>query len=235
MAKGKNKLNKTNSSGWLDDYSEELSINEYQDGGKLKQYFNLPTKRVAVDNTYNKNSLKLDSSDDKEMVNRLLREKANESKKAKEKRIADVRRLEELNQKSMLETANAKDLYDIGEGMKSKYRFSNEDNFFDDYINPLNMVGGMAGGLAQTPELINQGEYLNAALNVGLPLTVGALAGIGTQNAGQFVNNLVNPLAGTGNLFKRTNNLTSSVDNVGKGLTQASKKGYSLNTSEILK
>jgi len=214
MAKGKNKLNKTNSSGWLDNYSEELSISEYQDGGKLKQYFKLPTKRVAVDNTYNKNSPIGNSSDDKEMVNRLLREKANESQKAKEKRIADVRRLEELNQKSMLETANAKDLYDIGEGMKSKYRFSNEDNFFDDYINPLNMVGGMAGGLAQTPELINQGEYGNAALNVGLPLTVGALAGIGTQNAGQFVNNLVNPLAGTGNLFKRTNNLTSSVDDV---------------------
>jgi len=49
MAKGKNKLNKTNSSGWLDDYSEELSISQYEDGGKLKQYFNLPTKRVAVD------------------------------------------------------------------------------------------------------------------------------------------------------------------------------------------
>jgi hypothetical protein len=202
MAKGKNKLNKTNSSRWLDNYSEELSINEYQDGGKLKQYFNLPTKRVAVDNTYNKNSLKLDSSDDKEMVNRLLREKANESQKAKEKRIADVRRLEKLNQKSMLETANAKDLYDIGEGMKSKYRLSNEDNFFDDYINPLNMIGGMAGGLTQTPELINQGEYLNAALNVVTPLTVGALAGIGTQNAGQFVNNLVNPLTGVKNPFK---------------------------------
>jgi hypothetical protein len=211
MAKGKNKLNKTNSSGWLDDYSEELSISQYEDGGKLKQYFKLPTKRVAVDNTYNKNSLKLDSSDDKEMVNRLLREKANESQKAKEKRIADVRRLEELNQKSMLETANAKDLYDIGEGMKSKYRFSNEDNFFDDYINPLNMVGGMAGGLAQTPELINQGEYGNAALNVGLPLTVGALAGIGTQNAGQFLNNALNPFAGAGDLIpsidKNINNL----------------------------
>ena len=195
MAKGKNKLNKTNSSGWLDNYSEELSINEYQDGGKLKQYFNLPTKRVAVDNTYNKNSPKLDSSDDKEMVNRLLREKANESQKAKEKRIADVRRLEELNQKSMLETANAKDLYDIGEGMKSKYRFSNEDNFFDDYINPFNIVGGMAGRLAQTPELINQGEYGNAALALAAPLGVGAIGSIGANTAKQFLNNTFNPVA----------------------------------------
>jgi hypothetical protein len=229
MAKDKNKLNKTNSSGWLDNYSEEFSISKYQDGGKLKQYFKLPTKRVAIDNTYNKNSPKLDSSDDKEMVNRLLREKANESQKAKEKRIADVKRLEELNKKSMLETANAKDLYDIGEGMKSKYRFSNEDNFFDDYINPLNMVGGMAGGLAQTPELINQGEYLNAALNVATPLTVGALAGIGTQNAGQFVNNLVNPLAGTRDLFKQGTktigvNIGENINSLGRLLPSGSLK-----------
>jgi len=195
MAKGKNKLNKTNSSGWLDDYSEELSISQYEDGGKLKQYFNLPTKRVAVDNTYNKNSPIGNSYDDKEMVNNLLREKANQSQKAKEKRIADVRRLEELNQKSMLETANAKDLYDIGEGMKSKYRFSNENNFFDDYINPFNIVGGVAGRLAQTPELINQGDYTNAALALAAPLGIGAIGSIGANTAKQFLNNTFNPVA----------------------------------------
>jgi hypothetical protein len=36
MAKGKNKLNKSNSSGWLDNYSEESAINEYQKGGEVK-------------------------------------------------------------------------------------------------------------------------------------------------------------------------------------------------------
>jgi hypothetical protein len=36
MAKGKNKLNKSNSSGWLDNYSEESVINEYQKGGEVK-------------------------------------------------------------------------------------------------------------------------------------------------------------------------------------------------------
>ena len=204
MAKGKKKLNKTNSSGWLDDYSEEFFIDKYQEGGKvnneipnknLQQYFKLPTKRVAVDNTYNKNSPIVNSSDDKEMVNNLLREKANQSQKAKEKRIADVRRLEELNQKSMLETANAKDLYDIGEGMKSKYRFSNENNFFDDYINPFNIVGGVAGRLAQTPELINQGDYTNAALALAAPLGIGAIGSIGANTAKQFLNNTFNPVA----------------------------------------
>lgn len=36
MAKGKNKLNKTNSSGWLNNYSEEFFIDEYMKGGKIK-------------------------------------------------------------------------------------------------------------------------------------------------------------------------------------------------------
>lgn len=35
MAKGKNKLNKTNSSGWLDNYSEEFSVNKFPDGGGI--------------------------------------------------------------------------------------------------------------------------------------------------------------------------------------------------------
>lgn len=204
MAKGKKKLNKTNSSGWLDNYFEEFFIDKYQGGGKVKdeipnknlqQYFKLPTKWVAIDNTYNKNSPIVNSSNDKEMVNNLLREKTNQSQKAKEKRITDVRRLEELNQKSMLETANAKDLYDIGEGMKSKYRFSNENNFFDDYINPFNIVGGVAGRLAQTPELINQGDYTNAALALAAPLGIGAIGSIGANTAKQFLNNTFNPVA----------------------------------------
>lgn len=35
MVKNKNKLNKTNSSGWLDNYSEEFSIGKYVEGGEL--------------------------------------------------------------------------------------------------------------------------------------------------------------------------------------------------------
>jgi hypothetical protein len=95
----------------------------------------------------------------------------------------------------MLETANAKDLYDIGEGMKSKYRFSNENNFFDDYINPFNIVGGVAGRLAQTPELINQGDYTNAALALAAPLGIGAIGSIGANTSKQFLNNTFNPIA----------------------------------------
>ena len=81
-----------------------------------------------------------------------------------------------------------------------KLRVSNEPNFFDDYINPAVMVGNMASNLGQSPL---QAEQLDSILpyvtSVGTPLTVGALAGLGTQSTGQFINNLANPLAGIEN------------------------------------
>jgi len=57
------------------------------------------------------------------------------------------------------------------------------------------MIGNMASGLGRNPLNVEKGDYGQAALSIATPLTVGALAGIGTQNTGQFVNNLVNPLA----------------------------------------
>jgi hypothetical protein len=58
---------------------------------------------------------------------------------------------------------------------------------------------------------------------VGAPLTVGAVAGIGTQSTGQFVNNLANPLAGTGDLV---NNAYS------KGINYLENKGIRLSAPE---
>jgi hypothetical protein len=63
-------------------------------------------------------------------------------------------------------------------------------------------LGSMASGLGRIPLNVEKGDYGQAALSIATPLTVGALAGIGTQNTGQFVNNIVNPLAGTGDLAK---------------------------------
>lgn len=82
-------------------------------------------------------------------------------------------------------------------GLESKFRVSDEPNFFDDYLNPLNMIGGMASNLGASPLQAQQADsnipYLTA---IGTPLTVGALSGLGAQNTKQFVNNLTNPLAG---------------------------------------
>jgi len=78
-----------------------------------------------------------------------------------------------------------------------KLRISDEPNFFDDYINPAAMIGSMASGLGQAPYQAQQtGSYMPYVYGVGMPLVAGALAGIGAKSTGQFVNNIVNPLAG---------------------------------------
>lgn len=62
-------------------------------------------------------------------------------------------------------------------------------------------IGEMASGLGRVPYNIQEGNYGQAAFGVALPLAVGALGGLGARSTGQFVNNLVNPLAGTGELL----------------------------------
>lgn len=66
----------------------------------------------------------------------------------------------------------------------------------DDYLNSFKMIGDMASGLGSVPYNIQQGNYGQAALAVGVPLAIGALAGMGANSVKQFVNNLANPLAG---------------------------------------
>lgn len=85
----------------------------------------------------------------------------------------------------------------VGKGLESQFRVSDAPNFFDDYVNPLNMIGGMAANLGQAPlEAQQNNSALPYVTSIGTPLVVGALGGIGTQNTGQFINNVVNPLAG---------------------------------------
>jgi len=81
-----------------------------------------------------------------------------------------------------------------------KFRVSLEPNFFDDYLNPAAMIGNMASNLGQAPlQAQQQDSYMPYVTSVGMPLAVGAMAGLGTNGStGQFVNNLANPLAGFG-------------------------------------
>ncbi len=84
-----------------------------------------------------------------------------------------------------------------------KFRFSDSPNFFDDYLNPAVMIGDMASNLGQAPLRAQQSDsVLPYVTAIGTPLAVGAMAGIGTQNTSQFVNNLANPLAGAGDMAK---------------------------------
>jgi hypothetical protein len=75
-----------------------------------------------------------------------------------------------------------------------------------DYINPAKMIGDMTSGLGSVPQDVNDGNYLKAGLSVASPLAVGAIAGVGANSVKPFVNNLVNPLAGTGDLVNNLGN-----------------------------
>lgn len=75
-----------------------------------------------------------------------------------------------------------------------------------DYINPAKMIGDMASGLGSVPQDVNEGNYLKAGLSIASPLAVGAIAGVGANSVKPFVNNLVNPLAGTGDLINNLGN-----------------------------
>ena len=83
-------------------------------------------------------------------------------------------------------------------GDKLRFFPDDPDSFIDEYLNPLKMIGDMASGLGRMPLNISQGNYGQAAMSVATPLVAGVTAGLGAKSAGQFVNNLANPLVGAG-------------------------------------
>lgn len=78
--------------------------------------------------------------------------------------------------------------------------------YIPDMLDVTGGIGSMASNLGALPLNLNRGNYRQALLSVAAPLATGALAGIGTQNTGQFVNNLANPLAGTGEIIDNLGN-----------------------------
>jgi hypothetical protein len=89
------------------------------------------------------------------------------------------------------------------QGTPERFRlFPNAENNIESYVNPGMFLGSMAKGLGNVPKDIKNENYGQAALSIATPLGVGALAGIGNPSTGQFVNNLTNPFAGTGDLAK---------------------------------
>jgi hypothetical protein len=140
---------------------------------------------------------------------------------------------EELQRrKTAIETSNAarnksfsvQNLADESGAIGDKLRmFPNDpDSFIDEYINPGVMVGNMASGLGRVPLNIQEGNYGQAAMSVAAPIATGALAGIGTQNTGQFANNLVNPLAGTSSLFNKSiGNTYNKIKTLSKDIRQS--------------
>jgi len=98
-------------------------------------------------------------------------------------------------------------LSDRSQATGDALRVYNEPNFFDDYLNAASMIGSMADNLGQAPLRAQQEDsYMPYLTAIGMPLTIGAVAGIGANSTGQFVNNLTNPLAGTGDLVNNLGN-----------------------------
>ena len=93
------------------------------------------------------------------------------------------------------------------QGTPERFRlFPNAENNIESYVNAGMFFGRWAKGLGNVPKDIKNKNYGQAALSIATPLGVGALAGIGNPSTGQFVNNIANPFAGTGNLVNKLGN-----------------------------
>ena len=73
--------------------------------------------------------------------------------------------------------------------------------YIPDFLDATGMIGNMASGLGRIPLNLEKGNYGQAALDVAIPLGVGTLAGVSANTTGEFINNIVNPLAGTGQII----------------------------------
>jgi hypothetical protein len=94
-----------------------------------------------------------------------------------------------------------------GRGAGESFRLApNAESNIEDYVNPFLMLGKMGQGIANTPQNIKEGNYGQAAIDIGVPLATGAIGGLGTKNVGQFLNNTFNPLAGTKDLVNNLGN-----------------------------
>jgi LysM repeat protein len=150
---------------------------------------------------------------------------------AEQKRIADERAIIADREARMADAMKAQDEDVIGnpnwrevlaretQSTGDKFRlFPNDpDSFVDDWLNPGVMIGDMVSSLGSAPlRARDEDSYMPYVTSIGTPLALGALGGLGTSNTRQFVNNLVNPLAGTGDLAKAVYNKgVTSLGNLG--------------------
>jgi hypothetical protein len=140
------------------------------------------------------------------------------SAKTKMQNDAVLKRREEVRKQAQVDVENNffKSTKATNEQLRNEFRlFPNDPNsFFDEYLNVPNHIGNFAASLGENFTGEQPFDPWKLATDIVTPAFVGMTAGIGAQNTGQFVNNLINPLAGIGNPLKRSVNITSSVDNV---------------------
>jgi hypothetical protein len=196
---------------------------------KVKENLKENPKTVVKENTAVRNYNNADKFS-KAARNKTDKEIADERKAIRKKSDENV-----LNQWSteILDRDNwtRQNLSDAALGLESNLRVSDEPNFFDDYLNPANMIGNMASNLGQAPLQAEQTDsYMPYVTSIGTPLAVGALAGLGANSNAQFVNNLTNPVAGL-NVGPRLNNYLMSNNFTNELLSHARSLGPNSNRS----
>ena len=100
-------------------------------------------------------------------------------------------------------------LSEVTQSSLNRFRlFPNATNSIEDFVNPGIWLGQMEQGVADIPKNIRDENYLGAAMGVVNPMLLGRTMGSGSINPlgkkfwtnevsnPQFINNLVNPLAG---------------------------------------
>lgn len=186
---------------WSDDKSTTKPIMQPQNNVNISQTTgnrNLTTKEVEANRVsmeaYNKNQVQEEYNSRKNRIQ--------ESIQAQSQPIS----LKNLQTQSQ----STGDKFSLS--MNSKYgnpeQYPTASQYINalDYVNPAKFVGDMASGLGSVPQDVKEGNYLKAGLSVATPLTVGAIAGIGTTNTKQFLNNTFNPLVGIENPLKIKSN-----------------------------
>ena len=169
----------------------------YEDGGPIFKKIEVTSPsdntRRTIDSPINLMTKEQLKKLDKANYLKVNEEKAQIANRNKRIKLADKARKEDATIENMALRASV-----LGDRMRF---FPNENNIIDD-LNPLRYIGDYAGNVGQIPLNIKEGDYGQAALNLGIPLVTGAIGGIGSKNTAQFVNNLTNPLAGVGDLVK---------------------------------
>ena len=183
---------------------EEPQEQMFQQGGISqfkKQPFQLKDERV----TASKDNTRVSNYNDARLFNTNVRNKTD--KEIAQEREARIQASIEAQKTPYTKENWRQQLAAETAATGDKLRVSNSPNFFDDYLNPAVMIGDMASNLGQAPYQAQQSDsalpYVTA---IGVPLFMGAVGGLGAKTTGQFVNNMANPLAGTGDLVNNLGN-----------------------------
>jgi hypothetical protein len=121
---------------------------------------------------------------------------------------AIVERRKQIKEQASKDLADGNFTTARAEDLGNAFRFFPEDpnSFIDDYLNPFQMVGNMAGNLgshfASDAGPFNLKKF---AFDVAAPLAVGAFGSLGAKTNAQFANNILNPAAGI-NPFNKLGN-----------------------------